>query len=135
MNLESRLKADLVAACRDLGAYARRHEDRYALGLLDLAIKFPGYPHLLAEAKVVAHQAFAPSQRQFIEGQRYVAAGGLACLIGFDKQTKRMFIHDWAEAASKAESWPLEADDRNYAQTLRDWLEWKIANQVLVTWA
>ena len=46
MNLESELKTKLVSACVKLGAYARRLEDRYALGLLDLDIKFPGHPHL-----------------------------------------------------------------------------------------
>jgi hypothetical protein len=125
MNLESRLKAELVAACRDLGAYARRHEDRYALGLLDLAIKFPGYPHLLAEAKVVAHQTFAPSLRQYLEGKRYTDAGGLCALIGFDKKTKAMFIHDWAEAATKADSFPPGGGYKPHAETLRDWLKWR----------
>ena len=73
MNLESKLKAQLVTDCKKLGAYARRLEDRYALGLLDLSIKFPGHPHLLAEAKIVEHQKFAPTLRQYEEGKRYTA--------------------------------------------------------------
>ena len=124
MNLESKLKADLVDACRKLGAYARRHEDRYALGLLDLAIKFPGHPHLLAEAKIVPHQSFAPSLRQYLEGQRYEAVDGLCCLIGFDKATKAMFIHPWAKTACKADSFPPGGSFKPHAETLKDWLEW-----------
>ena len=79
MNLECKLKTTLVTECRKLGAYARRHEDRWAIGLLDLSIKFPGHPHLLAEAKIVDWQKFEPTPRQYVEGQRYEAAGGL-CL-------------------------------------------------------
>ena len=125
MNLESRLKADLVTACKKLGAYARRHEDRYALGLLDLAIKFPGHPHLLAEGKIVEHQKFAPTPRQYEEGKLYTAAGGLCCLIGFDKQTKAMFIaHPWAKEAFKETSFPPGGGYKSHAETLRDWLEW-----------
>ena len=63
MNRESKYKSELVDDCHRLGAYARRHEDRYAIGLLDLAIKFPGHPHLLAEGKLVEHQTFAPTLR------------------------------------------------------------------------
>ena len=97
MNLESKLKADLVTECRKLGAYARRHEDRYAIGLLDLSIKFPSHPHLLAEGKIVEHQKFAPTPRQYEEGKRYTAAGGLCALIGWDKTTKVMFVaHPWS---------------------------------------
>lgn len=125
MNLESKLKADLVDGCRKLGAYARRHEDRYALGLLDLAIKFPGHPHLLAEAKIVPHQAFAPSLRQHLEGERYVAAGGLCCLIGWDQKTKVMFVHEWAKTATKAASFPPGGSYKPHAETLKEWLEWR----------
>lgn len=127
MNLESRLKADLVTACHKLGAYARRHEDRYALGLLDLDIKFPGHPHLKAEAKIVGHQKFAPTLRQYEEGRQYTAAGGLCCLIGWDKATKVMFIaHPWAKEAFKADCFPLGGSYKPHAETLKEWLEWLV---------
>ena len=109
MNLESELKTKLISACRKMGAYARRLEDRYAIGLLDLTIKFPSHPHLLAEGKVAEYQSFAPTPRQYIEGQRYIAAGGLCCLIGWDKKTKAMFIHPWAKTATKKDSFPPAA--------------------------
>ena len=104
--LESERKRELVEGCRELGGYARRLEDRYALGLLDLTIKLPDLPHLLAEGKIVEHQKFEPTLRQLEEGKRYIAAGGVCALIGWDKKTKVMFVHEWARWAMKAELLP-----------------------------
>ena len=123
-NIESELKTKLVGDCRKLGAYARRHEDRRAVGLLDMAIKFPGHPHLLAEGKLVEHQKFAPTLRQHEEGERYIAAGGLCCLIGWEPKTKVMFIHPWAREAFKETSFPPGGSYKDHAQTLKDWLDW-----------
>jgi hypothetical protein len=120
---ESELKAALVAGCRARGAYARRHEDKYAVGLLDLAIKFPGCPHLLAEGKLVEHQAYAPTLRQWVEGEKYQKAGGLCALIGWDPKTEVMFIHEWTKEASKRTSWPPGGSYKDYAETLEEWLK------------
>jgi hypothetical protein len=127
VNLESKFKTALVSAIKGLGDdhYARRHEDRYALGLLDLSIKIPGYPHLEAEGKLVHHQKFAPTLRQWVEGENYRLAGGLCCLIGWDPKTKVMFIHEWAREASRGASWPPGGSYKEHAQTLKDWLEWR----------
>jgi hypothetical protein len=124
-NIESELKTKLVGDCRKLGAYARRHEDRRAVGLLDLAIKFPGHPHLLAEAKLIEHQKFQPTLRQHEEGERYIAAGGLCCLIGWEPKTKVMFVHPWARWAMKADSFPPGGSYKPHAETLKDWLDWQ----------
>jgi hypothetical protein len=106
-----------------MGAFARRHEDRYAIGLLDLSIKFPGHPHLLAEGKMVEGQKFQPTARQWKEGQDYIAAGGLCALIGWDPKTKAMFIHPWARWAMKADSFPPGGGYKSHAETLKDYLE------------
>ena len=124
-NRESELKTKLVGDCRKLGAYARRHEDRRAVGLLDMAIKFPGHPHLLAEGKLVEHQKFAPTLRQHEEGERYIAAGGICALIGWEPKTKVMFIHPWARWAMKEDSFPPGGSYKNHAETLKDWLDWQ----------
>lgn len=87
----------------------------------------------MAEAKIVEHQKFAPSQRQFLEGERYLAAGGLVCLIGFDKQTKAMFIHDWARWAMKEDSFTHRGGVQPHAETLKEWLEWRMKNRTLPT--
>ena len=121
MNLESRFKAKLVDLCRARGAYARRLEDRYAIGLLDLTIKFPGHPHLLAEGKLVPHQSFAPSIRQWHEGESYRAVGGLCVLIGWDPKTKQMYVHEWAKTAKKEASFTAHNGDD--AQLLLAWLD------------
>lgn len=117
---ETAFKANLVAQCRAKGWYARRHEDRYAIGLLDLAIKIPGHPHLLAEGKIIRHQAFAPTERQWVEGERYRRAGGTAVLIGWDLK-RVMYIHEWAKEASKEGS--FTESGRDYATILEHWLE------------
>jgi hypothetical protein len=125
VNRESKHKSELVDDCKHLGAYARRHEDRYAIGLLDLAIKFPGHPHLLAEGKIVEHQTFAPTPRQYEEGARYIRAGGLCVLIGWDLKTKAMFVHPWAKTALKKDCFPPGGGYKSYGATLKDWLDWQ----------
>lgn len=131
--LESKLKRELVGACQAMGAYARRLEDRYAIGLLDLDIKFPGFPHFKAEGKIIEHQKFQPTLRQYEEGKRYIAAGGVCCLIGWDKKTKVMFIHDWAQWALKEDSFPPGGGFKPHAETLRDWLEWRLTDRISAT--
>ena len=123
--LESERKRELVEGCRALGGYARRLEDKYALGLLDLTIKLPDLPHVLAEGKIIEHQKFEPTLRQFEEGKRYIAAGGVCALIGWDKKTKVMFVHEWARWAMKADSFPPGGSYKDHAETLRDWLIWR----------
>ena len=122
MNLESKFKTALVSAIKGLGDdhYARRHEDRYALGLLDLSIKIPGYPHLEAEGKLVPHQKFAPTLRQWVEGENYRLAGGLCCLIGWSPSDKKMYIAPWGKEAFKDKS--FHSDIGSHAEQLVEWL-------------
>lgn len=125
MNLESKYKAELVKDCVRAGAYARRLEDKWAVGLLDLTIKFPDYPHVLAEGKIVPHQQFGPTLRQYEEGKRYIDAGGIACLIAWDKATGRMFVHHWAKVANKMNAFPPGGSFVGPADTLLNWLAWR----------
>jgi hypothetical protein len=119
---ESQFKRELVRGCIARGAYAERHEDRWGVGRLDLAIKFPGHPHLHAEGKLVPHQAFAPTRRQWETGEKWRAAGDLCALIGWDPRTGVMFIHDWAKEASRRTSWPPGGSYMEHAETLEQWL-------------
>lgn len=125
MNLESELKTKLVSACVKLGAYAQRIESRYHVGVLDLSIKFPSHPHLLAEGKLVPHQSFAPTLRQYEHGRRYIAAGGLCALIGWDPKTKAMFVHPWAKTALKKDSFSLSVGSKSHAEILKEYLDWQ----------
>jgi hypothetical protein len=122
-NLESKFKTALVVGCIERGAYARRHEDRYAIGLLDMAIKFPEHPYILAEGKLVQHQSFAPTPAQYEEGKKFIRAGGICALIGWDPATKQMYIHEWAKTAKKATA--FTAHNGGDAQMLEAWLEWR----------
>ena len=79
-------KRELVAAINALpGGRARRIEDRYGTGILDLIIKLPGHDVVMAEAKLVDGNLFAPTGAQFEEGKRWEAAGVKCLLIGWKK--------------------------------------------------
>ena len=64
-------------------ADARRLEDKYALGLLDLVIKLPGHNVVMAEGKLIEGHAFAPTPRQYIEGLDWLRVGVDVLLIGW----------------------------------------------------
>ena len=73
---ESDYKRKLVAEINHLpGARARRIEDRYATGILDLTIALPGIPMFWAEGKVIKANMFSPTPIQFEEGQKWLEAG------------------------------------------------------------
>ena len=50
---EADRKRELVKAVKALGGAARRVEDAWAVGVLDLAIKLPGVPFIWAEGKII----------------------------------------------------------------------------------
>ena len=85
-----------------------------------MAIKFPNHPHLLAEGKLVEHQKFAPTLRQHEEGERYIAAGGLCCLIGWSMPDKKMYVAKWGKSAMRETS--FHSDIGNHAEQLLEWL-------------
>jgi|SRR5580693_4692406 hypothetical protein len=95
---EATRKRELVREINALsGGYARRWEDRWATGLLDLVIKLPGHPLLWGEGKMVDGNLFAPTERQWHEGERIIAAGMPAVLIGWKQ--KFMFVSPWVKQA------------------------------------
>ena len=77
-------KRELVAAINALpGGRARRIEDRYGTGILDLVIKLPDRPLILAEAKLINGHLFAPTGAQYEEGKKWQAAGVNCLLLGW----------------------------------------------------
>ena len=60
---EADRKRRLVSEVRLLGGQARRLEDRWAVGLLDLVIKLPDQPFIWAEGKLIDGNLFAPTGR------------------------------------------------------------------------
>jgi hypothetical protein len=91
-------KRNLVAEINALrGGRARRVEDRWAIGVLDLILKLPDRPLILAEGKMILGHKFGPTERQFIEGKRWIAAGVNCVLIGWKGTT--MSVSPWVEQA------------------------------------
>ena len=91
-------KRDLVAAINALpGGRARRIEDRYGTGILDLIIKLPGRPLVLAEAKLIDGLQFAPTGAQYEEGKKWQAAGVNCFLLGWKHGL--LYISHWVEKA------------------------------------
>jgi hypothetical protein len=104
---EAAYKRRLVAEVNLLpGGYARRIEDRFAVGVLDLIIKFPDLPIVFAEGKmIVGGYLFGPTARQFAEGNKIEAAGLRAVLIGW--KAGRMSVSPWREKADARESFTM----------------------------
>jgi hypothetical protein len=95
---EAECKRKLVAEVKALrGGWARRVEDRFAVGILDLILKLPELPILFAEGKMIDGYKFKPTARQFVEGKRIAAAGLAVVLIGW--KDGAMFVSPWVEQA------------------------------------
>lgn len=94
---EATHKRELVKGVIALGGYAVRVEDRFKVGILDLIIKYPGFPAFWAEGKMIDGFQFAPTLRQFEEGKKIQLAGGVALLLGW--KNKLMYVSPWTEKA------------------------------------
>lgn len=117
---EAAHKRKLVAEINALrGGYARRLEDRHAVGLLDMIIKLPSHPWFWAEGKLVKGNLFGPTERQWVEGERIEATGTRALLIGWKASV--MYISPWVEGADVRTCFPYS----NYTgpQALEAYLE------------
>lgn len=112
---EAAYKHELVTGINRLpGGRARRIEDRWAVGVLDLIIKVPGHDVVLAEGKLIDGFQFAPSAAQFEEGKRWDEAGISCFLLGWKQG--QMFISPWREKADCRECFTYP--DLSYAQAL-----------------
>ncbi len=116
---ESDYKRRLVAEVNRLpGGRARRIEDRFAVGVLDLIIKLPDRPMVLAEGKLIEGNFFAPTSAQFEEGKKWEAAGINCLLLGW--KHGQLYISHWVE---KADYRACFANlDINDAQALMEYL-------------
>jgi hypothetical protein len=95
---EAEYKRELVAEInRFPGGRARRVEDRYATGVLDLIIKLPDLPLVMAEGKLIDGFLFAPTGAQYAEGKKWQDAHVECVLIGW--KNRQMFISPWIEKA------------------------------------
>jgi hypothetical protein len=95
-------------------ARARRIEDRFAVGVLDLIIKMPDRHLFLAEGKVISGFQFGPTPAQFEEGKRWEAAGVRCILIGW--KMRQMYVSAWTEMADSRKCFTVLGD--SYADIL-----------------
>lgn len=103
MTTESSRKARLVREVKLLGGQARRLEDKWAVGLLDLVIKLPGHPLIWGEGKLIEGNLFQPTGAQYEEGMKWIKAGVGVVLLGWQATT--MYISPWTKKADKRECW------------------------------
>jgi hypothetical protein len=91
--LEAQYKLDMVKAVKAAGGYARRVEDQFAVGTLDLMFCLPETGMFVAEAKRFTGNKFALSPRQYVEAKRVIDAGGFSASIGIRLTSpERIFI-------------------------------------------
>lgn len=83
MNSETELKQHIVKMMKAEGYYAKRVEDMYAVGTLDLIVAMPSTGLVVVEAKLIRNNLWRPTPRQFIEMERIHSAGGKTCAVGW----------------------------------------------------
>ena len=116
---ESDYKRRLVAEINRIpGARARRIEDRYATGVLDLIIALPGISAFWAEGKVIKHNMFSPTPIQFEEGQKWLEAGVRVILIGWHHGA--IYLSRWAKEADRRECFGAVGVD--HVKTLQEFM-------------
>jgi hypothetical protein len=114
---EADCKRKLVAEVKALrGGWARRIEDRWAVGVLDLVLKLPDHPVIFAEGKMIDGYKFEPTERQWIEGKRMLAAGIEVVLLGW--RDGIMSVSPWVKTADRRQC--MNGTDQ--IQTLREYL-------------
>jgi hypothetical protein len=119
--LESHYKAKLVAAVNAMpNGYAQRCEDKFAVGVLDMIIKFPRLPIVFAEGKVITGNLLKPSPGQFHRGNRLGDAGLFAVLIGWKKGA--IFISDWKAEAHIDDCWTSAGAGKAQVELLREFI-------------
>ena len=112
-------KRELVAAINALpGGRARRIEDRYGTGILDLIIKLPEIPMVLAEGKLVVNNLFMPTSAQYEEGKKWQAAGVNCLLLGWKRGD--LFISHWVRQADFRDCFSLA--DKTASEVLIEYL-------------
>ena len=120
---ESRHKTEFVDQCRGLGAYARRVEDQFQVGVLDMIVAFSGLPVCFLEGKKVDHITFGPTERQWIEGERIMSLKGghsLALLVAWGPDNE-FYVCEWARVASLKKAY-YEQGNKNHASILYNYL-------------
>jgi hypothetical protein len=108
MLTEAEHKRRLVAEVNALrNGWAERWEDRWRPGIPDLVIKRPDLPIVFAEGKLIEGNVFAPTELQFLKGQRIQQSGLRMQLIGWGKDGV-MYISPWVRKADRRECFTMK---------------------------
>jgi hypothetical protein len=67
---EADVKREMVKSMREKGGYARRIEDKFAVGTYDLILIPFGLPVFMTEVKMIRGAMFGPTLRQQVELER-----------------------------------------------------------------
>lgn len=67
LKTEAIVKKGMCDDVRRSGGYARRYEDKYAVGIPDTLFVLKGLPPIFAEVKVFIGHRFGPTDRQLVE--------------------------------------------------------------------
>jgi hypothetical protein len=123
MKLEAEYKSLLIKQARNAGAYARRIEDKYAVGILDIVVIPTSGRVYFIEGKRIAGNLFHPTERQWVEGQRIIQTRGYArpMLVGWDKEGQMHIAHGWPKQADKRQCW--SSSEGNYYNQLTEYLD------------
>jgi hypothetical protein len=122
---ESDFKTKLVAAINKMeGGYAQRIEDKFAVGVLDMLIKFPGRPIVFAEGKLIPGRVFGPTPSQYQRGLRAMAADIPAILIGW--KAGAIYLSEWTQQATIGECFSGEGPQAAILLAFLEERIWKV---------
>lgn len=121
MKSEADIKRAMIKSIKELGGYARRIEDQYAVGILDTLLIPVGLPVFLAEVKRIKGESFGPTPRQKIEMDRVIAAANkrghvIPILIGWKDGV--YYFHKPADVVKCCDCFSVTTSDMPFHQQL-----------------
>ena len=127
---ESTVKTAIVASIRASGGYARRIEDRHAVGILDTILVPKGYPVFFAEVKMIKGLTFRPTDRQYIEMRRInEVSGGIhmfAILIGYKDGV--YYFHEATNHAEVSDCFSVTTSEMDFPRQLIQFYHSRLKN-------
>lgn len=114
--LEADVKRAMVKAVKAAGGYGRRIEDQYGVGILDTIIIPKCRPVFLIEAKIIRHDKFEPTERQWVEMTRVFGTHSkhvIPLLVGWKDK-----IHYVAGAVRSAQASECQFYGTDFLETL-----------------
>jgi hypothetical protein len=118
---ESDVKRKMVRSVRESNGYARRIEDSYGVGILDMIFIPFGLPVMFAEVKIIRGSTFGPSLRQQVELERikYVSHNtghAIPMMIGYKDGV--YYFHEPAMTIKPEECFSVTTSDMSFHDQL-----------------